>query len=250
MSYRRRNLVNGGGAGFNPAGLSKVSAWLRNAATSGAVSTWESMLDANDASGPSGKEPVGGAGGLLTFATNDVMSWPLTAANNQTTKTGFACWIKQPSNILETIIRIGTGTLGANVQKLAFFINTSRRLRFDAYISGADGRSFATPINVIPAAGTAFWVRFAYDSAGATEADRVKIYINGVSAGVLTGSNLGAGGTIGTLPTATGNALIGNSNNGVAAQAFNGEMGPNFYCLSDDLTASEELNLMNFEPLA
>jgi hypothetical protein len=250
MSYRRRNLVNNGAAGFNPSSLTKVTAWLRNAATSGAISTWESMLYYNDATGPSGKEPTGGTGGLLTFATNDVMSWPLNATNNQTTKTGFACWVKQPSNILETVIRIGSGTLGATAQKLAVFINTSRRIRFDAFISGADGRSFATPVNAIPAAGTSFWLRVAYDSGGATEADKVKIYINGVTAGALTGTNMGAGGTIGVLPTVTGNALIGNGNNGVAAQALNGDLGPNFYCLNDDLTATEELNLMNFEPLA
>jgi hypothetical protein len=45
----------------------------------------------------------------------------------------------------------------------------------------------------------------------------------------------------------TGNALLGNFNDGVAAGPYAGDLGPNLYSTGVDLTTAEDVALMNFE---
>ena len=164
---------------------------------------------------------------------------------NTADKWGFATWVRQPTSALATIFGIFNGTNGASARKLFCQLNTSRRVQFGIYINNVDGRQFNTAINTLPAAGTWVWVYWLYDSSLGGDAN-ARVHINTADIG-LTGANLGAGGTIGTLVQPTGNGTFGNLSDGVSLQGLNGDIGPNAFFLNDDLTVDEETNLMNFE---
>jgi len=237
--------------GFDPTQLTKVCGWLRNFTSSGDVVAWANALNPGNpamqtvpARRPSGS--VANGYPISVFATNDVLVWALGAENNSNTKFGLALWMRQPISAAEALFEIHVGTNGADVRKFTFYAQTSRRLYAEAFISGSNGRRGTTASDALPVAGTWVWVRVFYDSSGATEDDRLKIYING-GLQALTFSDLSAGGTTGVLPTAAGNALIGNHNDGTASGDYNGEFGRNFYVLQEDLTAQEDADLRDFE---
>lgn len=236
---------------FLPAQISAVSAWLRLSQFTdvGTLSIPDLLSDNPATQATAGKKPVMGlsANGLVIAdfqaANSQVLIWPLTATNNQTTKTGFACWLK-PSDVAgtEEIFAISDG---ASARKLQF-IKENSRIGANILISGGDGRQFLSPVAAL-ATGTWAWVRLAYDSSGATEDDRCKLYVNGTLQ-VTSKGNIGAGGTIGVLPTVTGNALIGGNHPTLANQAhLNATAGPNMFVIEGDITAAQDTALMNFE---
>lgn len=198
------------------------------------------------------RRPVNGlSNGLpistFTAANNSSLSWPLNAGNNQTTQTGFACWVKQPvSGGPECLISIGTGTGGADHQKLVIELDTSQRVTIMLFASDAGGR-FGQTANGTFIADTWFFLRWAYDSSQLTEALRSKLYINEVLQ-TQTFGDIGTGGVPTTLQVATGNAIIGNSDDsGSSSQGFNGSIGAHFYCLAGDLSAADGAGLMTLQ---
>lgn len=243
------------GGAFHPAQL--ASCWLRLAdgtVTGVGYSSVPDILNSNPAvQTTDARRPVNGTSSnglpIATWSSgaSSSLSWPLTAQNNSTTRFHWAVWVKQPTNNQEAIFSISTGTGGASVPKIQFFIEASRRLRADVYMSGANGRFARGAVNDLPPGGTWFFARLFYDSSVGGDGC-LKLYVNGL-ASVLTFGNLGTGPTLGVLPAATGNAVIGNLNNsGTPSLCLNGSLGPNFYILNGpDLTLAEETNLMNFE---
>jgi hypothetical protein len=246
LGYRRRRLTDE----LGPA-RSIVSAWLDNA-TIGADAV-AAVVDriaggASATQATAGRRPTGNADRSMTFATNDSLSWPLGAGNNQNTTPGICFYMKQPVSALETIFAIYNGAGGASVRKLLVGTNTARRLVASAYISGNDGRQISTPVNSLPVAGTSCFARMSYDSAVGGDGC-VTLAVNGTAIGSLTGANLGAGGTLGVLPTATGNAVIGDLADGVAVVPYNGTLGRYIFALSAAPNAAQEAWLMSMAPL-
>lgn len=236
---------------WTPAQQTKVTAWLRlqpATVTSGEYSSIPDQLASNPATSNSARRASVGAAAnslpIATFATNDCWSWPLASGNNSTTKRGFAGWVRFASIAsLAFVWCIFNGTAGASARQTQLGMS-SGLLVFNNYVSGSNGRQGLT--GAVVSAGVWYWLRTMYDSSQGTEATIAKLYLNGTLQ-TLTFGNLGTGGTLGALPTVTGNILIGNQNDGVAAAPLNGDLGPNFYVLNADLTAAEEAQLMQFE---
>ncbi len=187
---------------------------------------------------------------MMTFdaAGNSSLSWPLVPTNNQASKTGFACWVKQPVSAagFEAIFVIGGGTGGANVQKLGVLLLPTQAINVQLFANNAGGRQGTTATGVF-AADTWFFLRWVYDSTQATEALRSKLYINEVLVS-QTFSDLGVGAPVTTLQVGTGNAIIGNADDsGVTTRTFNGSLGQNAYVLAGDVLAVDGVSLMNYK---
>ena len=244
------------GAPFDPRDSGKISAWLRlsvSTINSGEYDTVVDVLNSNPTSqADTDRKPAAAtsANGLpvMTFDGSDMLVWPLIAANNSTTKIGWAFWYKpaSTSGVVQEMITIFNGSGGASAKKLQLY-QFSSQIFGEAYISGSDGRAANTPSSTV-ASGTWVWVRLDYDSSRGGD-DNLRLYING-SLPSITYGNLGVGGTLTTLPAATGNALIGSlidSDAGSAPLLNGAQIGPNIFTLNANLTAAEETALMNFE---
>lgn len=240
-----------GGVSFNPRDLSAVTAWLRlqvSSQSGGEWTNWVDVLNSNPGAINSARRPAvaAAANGLpiATFATNDCVSVPLIANNNQTAKMGWAFWVKVGDLASTTaLISVANGTGGSSAAKIQLFLSATEQPRIDAYISGTDGRRFTATSGITQDAWV--WCRLRYNKDLGGDANAT-VFING---SVVGGSyaNIGAGGTLTDLPTVTGNLLIGNVNDGAASSALNGSIGPNIFFLGDDITAAQEAALMNFE---
>lgn len=255
-SRRARWDMATGNAEFFPNQLSKVTGWLRHSQTADDLLQWTDMFGTNHATSdadhaPTAAASAGNASPIATYASagNTAMQWPLSASiNNHAGSTGFACWMRQPVSAIEFGWIIGNGTGGATGLRLAAMFNTNRSMRIRAYSTSGNGRQGVTASNTLPVAGTWFWCKHMFvASAVLAEADRIIVGINGAKQS-LTFSNLGTGVSPTTsLTSVTGNFIFGNLNFGTSSSGYNGDIGRNVFALSDDLTAAEETNLMNFE---
>lgn len=248
----RGPLLNQGG--FSPAQVSAVSSWLRLAASvESGGGEWEEIADVLAAGSPAVQTDADRLANAALSANNlptaqfdgsDVYVWPLTSGNNATTKTGFWIWFK-PGSVASVQHLVSIVSPTASAQKLDIYANNAQ-VFCECYISGVAGR-FGRTGNVLTAgAWTAIYVQ--YDSSRGGDAN-LAIFINGVSQG-LTYGNLGAGGTLTTLPVVTGNALIGgltNSDTPSQPIANNGELGPNLFSFTDNLTAGQIASFLAFE---
>jgi hypothetical protein len=250
MSYRRRNLVNGGLRPWNPVDNAKITAWHENTTLSGAISSVTDRKNTNPmAQSDADRQAVGATNGGMVF-TNDSLVLPMHASNNFTTGLGFAAWTKQPVSADENWI-VGVPNPGGTTDwKFYSQYASSRRFLLAFFTSGGNGRQFTTAVNAIPAAGTPFFLKWFYNSVPAGDAN-LTLTVNGVSA--LAGgawANIGTGGTLGALNTVTGNYFIGNFANSDAGQAgLQGTFGQDIFTLNADFTAAEETQAMNFRPL-
>lgn len=237
---------------LQPTSSGKVSSWLRlqaSSQTGGEWTNWVDVLNSNPGAINSARRPAveASANGLpiATFATNDCVSVPLIANNNQTTKLGWAMWVKFGDLAATTaLISIAPGTAGASAFKIQLFLTSTEQPRIDAYVSGSDGRRFTATSGLTQDTWT--WIRLRYNSSLGGDANAT-VFVNGT---VVTGSyaNIGAGGTLAELAAPTGNLLIGNVNDsGSPSSPLNGSIGPNIFLLRDDINTFEEYNLMNFE---
>lgn len=243
---------SGNVAAWTPAQQSKITAWLRlqdATAVSGDYSSIPDKLNSNPAvQTVAGRRPTQGLAAssvpIATFATNDCLSWPIGTGNNGRDQKGFASWFRIGSAGGGMLWSIYNGTLGASARQMQLIAAAAGSLGLNCFVSGNNGRQGA----VVSAytVGSWVWLRTMYDSSQSTEATKAKIYVNG-SLQTLSFSNIASGGTLGTLPSVTGNMLIGNQNDGTASSALNGDLGPNFFVLNADLTAAEEAQLMQFE---
>lgn len=243
----RRSFRSGG---FSPLDNSKISAWHRNT-TIGAVSSVTDQLNTNPMTQvDTDRQPTGNADGSMAFS-NKSLVLPMHASNNSVTGLGFAGWFVQPINLDEHWIVGIPNPGGTSNWKFSVAITTSRRLVFSFFTDGANGRSFTTAVNKMPAAGTPFWCDWFYDSTLGGDAN-LTLFINETT-GLTSGSwaNLGTGGTGTTLNVVTGNYFIGNfANSDAGSFGLIGTIGRNLYTLSSALTPAERTSLIAFEPLA
>jgi len=246
MSYKAPTTVFGG----VPVGA--VSAWLRFAnGTSDAngFSSVPDVLNSNPAVQPvNSAKParVLSANGLPMAdfdGTTDFWTWPLIAANNSTTAIGFMFWIV-PDDVSgdERLITIWLG-VGASTHK-CIFEKTGAALR--VFVRNGAANPEALTGNVL-SPGVPVCVGWEFNGAGATDAAKLVITVNGVA----------VASTNGALP-ATMNAPTGDINIGTYASAvlpFAGLLGPNILCFgsamagvtSGLLTPAARLAIANFE---
>lgn len=225
--------------GFSPLQIAKVSAWLRLANGTVTGSGYSSVPDVLGATSPAvqatdAQRPVNGtsANGLpIMDTTNDFLAWPLSAANNQATKNGFACWCKSNLSGFQNLFVIYNVGGGASAAKLDFFTNSATLSYFCETGGSATQASFMT-------ANVWHFVTVEYDGTQATDAARCLVTVDNV---VLGSTNVAIPVT---QPTPTGNAAIGGFAN---SQPWIGSIGPNFYALNAQLTTAERGALMGFE---
>lgn len=235
----------------SPRFVPALRGWMDLSAASQSGGEWTGFVDVmnnNPGTTNAARRPAAAAANnglpIATFASNDAVSVPLVSAiNNQTTRLGWALWAKVGDLVgFNTLLSISSGTGGASAAKLQLFVSSTEAITVDAYIGSGNGRRFTTTATIPQDTWT--FVRLAYNSDGGGDAN-VSVFINGV---LQPGSfsNLGAGGTLTTLPTVTGNLIIGNINNGSASAALNGSIGPDIFFLGEDIPTADELRLMNY----
>ncbi len=259
MRNRRRQLALGGGApaAFSPSSLSAVSAWLRVAnATSGVngISSVPDVLNTNPAvQSVDARKPVieNSVNGLpcMRFATNDVLSWPITAQSSAPSYAGWGMWVKcDAGTILQSAIRVRTGTGAASANKISVALFAGRLWQSAYYIPSPTN---GTRTDTIAADTGWHFVTVEFDPDGLTSDTQRTLTVDNVLTGTVSGA------TVGTLTAGvTGNILIGNNVNDVASTgALNGLIGPNIYAFGAKmpgatqglLTTAARTALMNFE---
>lgn len=210
MSHRRRRMINGGGAAFNP--QSVLTAWLENGVSVAAVSSVTDRMNTNPAvQATAGRQPAGDATGAITWDGNDCLSWPLVASQNKATGAlAFAFWFK-PASILtnQGVINIHNGTGGASVQTLRIYAGAGN-IVMEVRNNGVVGRR-GTIASVL-AAGTSAFITGEFNGALASEATRHVITLNGVVQ-TLSFVALSGGASDTVLNDPTGNLLIGGAAN-------------------------------------
>ena len=235
----------------SPLHVAALRGWIDLSASSQSGGEWTQFLDVknnNPGAINAARRPAVAAANnglpVASFVTNDAVAVPLVAGiNNQTDRLGWAFWVKVGNLAgFNTLLSISSGTGAASAAKIQLFLNGSNAITVDAYISGANGRRFTSTATVAEDSWT--WLRLRYDSSLGGDAN-VATFINGAAA-TGTYSNLGSGGTLTTLPTTTGNLIIGNINDGSASAALTGSIGPDIFFLGEDPSVADELRLMNY----
>lgn len=244
----------------SPSDVGAVSAWLRVASATSdvnGISSLPDMLNNNPAvQSVDARKPVieNSANGLpcMRFATNDVLSWPITLQSSANDYAGWGCWVKiDAASGTQRIFRCSTGTLGASGNKL----NLST--------AGATVSSSASPAsapgtfrnNITGAVTNNSWHFYTieWDKDGASNIEEYTLTLDGVN--LTNSSTLSPTTKMGSLSPVTGNILIGNTNNGVASSPLNGLIGPNIYAFGRKmanvncgvLTSAARAFLMNYE---
>lgn len=249
---------------FSPTQVSALSAWLRLAASEATLGEYDNVTDVltnNDAvQADADRKPAAAtsANGLpvATFDGTDVWTWPIAASNHSTDKWELLLWVKPASLGAGQRVFACDTSGGATLSRLRVTLNTSGGVDVLVFITNSDGRQFSTP-NSLVSAGAWSFLRIKYDSLGAAEADtdglttdaKVRVFVGG-TARALTGANVGAGGAIGALRTATGDNLIGaatNSDTPVSPLLNGGQIGPNVFVTNAALTTAQAAALMAFE---
>jgi hypothetical protein len=233
--------------------LLKIKGQLRLQASSqsaGEWTNWVDVLNSNPGAINAARRPAVGASNnglpLATFATNDCVAVPiLSGVNYSTTRFGYAFWMAPVAyGSAQSIVSVGNGTGGASVRAFEFEIVSApaRSMKCNVFDASGGVKIGTGAANAFPVAGTQVWTRIFYDSTGATDADKLKLWANEVPVALTF---TGAGTHL--LRSATGNILLGNYNDGVASQPYAGSMGPNIWTYDVDFTAAEGLALMNVD---
>lgn len=218
---------------------SPIAAWLRFAQATITGVGYSSVPDILGATSPAvqatdARRPnnATSSNGLpIANCADDFLTWPLAAAINGATKSGFACWVKSTLNGPTNLFVIWLGGGGASANKVDYFINGSTLQHLLEVGGQALKAAFMSP-NVW------HFVTAEYDGTQGTDAARCLITVDGV---VLASTNT----SIPTSqPTPTGNAWIAGFG---SIQNLIGSIGPNFWALARQLTTTERNNLMAFE---
>lgn len=227
--------------GTSPLQSGKVSAWLRLGSGTITGLGYSSVPDVLGATSPAvqatdARRPPNGtsANGLpIANVTNSQLAWPLSAANNQATQNGFACWCKSNLTGNQNLFAIYNSGAGASAAKLDYFLQGSTNLQYFCESGGLATKAAFMTANVW------HFVTVEYDGTQATDQLRCLVTVDGV---VLATTNT----AIPTSqPTPTGNASL--LAFGAGVQPLVGSLGPNFFALNGQLTAAERTALMNFE---
>lgn len=245
------------GAPFVPNQLSAVSAWLRVAnatLVSGNVSSLPDMLNTNPAvqtatlRRPTLELSAGNGLPCMRFASNNVLSWLITAQSaGGTSQGGWGLWVKlNAASSVQTMIAIRALTGGANGRKL--LLTTSAATASASASPDGTAQKFIDSGNLIDAGW--HFLTLEYDSTQGTDAGKLVLTVDAVSVGTISGAA-----TLGALFAATGNVLIGNQQDSTASSPLNGLIGPNIYSFASKtagattglLSTAERLALMGFE---
>lgn len=239
--------ANNPGHVFTPTDITAISAILDvGTATlvSGDISSLPDLLNSNPAvqtvaaRRPTLELSAGNALPCMRFATNDVLSWPITAQSaGGTSQAGWGLWVKlDAASGIQSLIQVLSATGGANGTKLRLR-SSSTAIQFFA---SPDGTS--TKNNIASSVLDTGWhfLTFEYDSTAGTDAAKMVATVDGVSVGTVSGAA-----TLGALFAATGNILIGNGQDTTSASGpLNGLIGPNIYAFASK-TAGATTGLMS-----
>jgi len=261
-AHARWEMAAAVGAPFVPttdiSGITAISAILDVATAtlvSGDISSLPDLLNSNPAvQTVSGRRPtleLSAGNGLpcMRFATNDALSWPITAQSaGGTSQAGWGLWVKfDTASGSRTLVNITNQTGGATGTKLRIRSN-SLTMQATASPDGTATKTCASG-NINDSAWHFYTIE--YDSTAGTDAGKLVLTVDGVSLGSISGAA-----TLGTLFAATGNITIGNGADDVSpSSALNGLIGPNIYAFASKtagattglLSTAERLALMNFE---
>lgn len=243
--------------GFLPTQITAVSAILSvpNATlVSGDISSLPDLLNANPAvqtvaaRRPTLELSAGNRLPCMRFATNDVLSWPITAQSaGGTSQAGWGLWVKlDAASGSQSLINITTST-GASGTKLRMGTSVATV----TCRASPDGTAIKTNTtgNVLDTGW--HFITFEYDSTAGTDAAKMTVTFDGVSVGTVAG-----GATLGALFAATGNILIGNLQDAASALSpLNGLIGPQIYAFASKtagattglMSSAERASLMAYE---
>lgn len=186
-----------------------ITAWLRNAVTSGDVDFVADTLNAGNPATTNGTI-TGNADFSMTFSTGELI-WPLVAANNQTQTFGVYMRLKRTGTTSAQFPwAIDIGTNGASARKVFFQKSTTNGI-VRVYNATSTAARAATVTNAFSSTGQ--WDVYGVEldlGSGLAEDKRCVITINGVVQSFTGSTPLGA---ITEMPSAmgtpTGNFIIG-----------------------------------------
>jgi hypothetical protein len=241
------------GGSFDPTSLGVVGAWLRNT-TVGAVESVTDVLNDNPAANADpARQPVGNADGSMTLV-NDLLIWPIGAAQNASPQFGIALWIK-PANVTgsKAILAQRMAASGASAMRLLFQL-TGAGLLADIYIDDSNARRGRELVS--QAAGVPAFVTLEYD--GEQSGDARLIITSELNALELTYSaSLGVATEMPpTLVQPTGNNFLFATTT-TSGSAFVGDAASNIFLLGSKMPGAEiglltheaRAALRNFHPL-
>lgn len=231
------------------AALGKADFWLHNTAASGAIASVADLRASNPATQTvAGRKPTGAAGSSIAFDGGDTLVFPVTAANATASKWWLATWVK-PTSLGTLQIFFSSYVVATSLARIELYWQGTGKVAMSIYSDGVTGRNAIATSNGSLATGTPAFVVWAFDSAGATEADKCHIYVDGADI-PLTFSGVG---TITTLPVVTGNHIIGGRGNldTPVAPVLNGTViGQDIWGGATVLTPLERAALRAYAPLA
>ncbi len=254
MNYERPDS----GPIFYPQSITAVSAWLRTSdatIVAGDISVLPDFLNSNPAvqtvaaRRPTLELSAGNGLRCMRFATNDVLVWPITAQSaGGASQAGWGLWVKlNAASLVQTLVSIANFTGGANGFKIRIRSSTAT-VQTLASPDGPSSKSCSSG-NVLDTGW--HFVTLEYDAGGATDAAKLVLTVDAVALGTISGAA-----TLGALFAATGNILIGNSQDDVTPSGpLNGLIGPNIYAFASKtagattglMSTAERLQLMNYQ---
>jgi hypothetical protein len=218
-------------ANFGPLG-----AWFRVADAISDVNGVSAIPDALNASSAvqsvNARKPSLGVSSnglpVLNFAAGNVLTLPIAAFNNNQAAYGVGFWLKATSVALQTVFSVRLASGGANHDQIRFGFESAGSLFTTAYVSDGNGRKGVTNGSGY-SAGVWRFITLEYYGAAGSESQRLSLYLDAnPTRATLTFASEGAGGTLGALPAATGNILIGSEIDG-SLNPFVGQIGPHIY---------------------
>ncbi len=257
-------LVAGGGSGFSPLQVSSVKRWYRLAAStpvSGEYPAVEEVLGGTDlAQTSANRKPATAtsANGLpvATFDGSDLWLQTLESGNNGTAKWWCFFYFKAASLGSTQRLYGCRASGGASANRVDITLNTDGSLAFTVFVSALNGRTYATTGGLVTAgAWTSGYVQFdstqpsEADLDGATATAKTRIAVAG-DFEALVAADVGTGGAVTGLVSATGTAVIGATNDSdtpVTPILNNGQIGPNLFFGDEPLTADQFAALIGFE---
>jgi hypothetical protein len=211
---------------------SVITSWLRGSATSGDQSSVADVLNPSNPAiqGQSARRPTALSDSSLQYNTNDVMVWPLIPQNNGELFWLWAGWIEHDAVtvVAEMYCSIFNLTNGASARKVEFGRHSNGALRFDCYTSDGNARRFTTTATF---GADPFFALAEFCATQTGEANQMVVRANGaVQSGTFADVGTPAPLSGGLTAGVTGNMMIGNRRDGVAASPLNGRMARNQWC--------------------
>jgi len=256
-------LAAGSGGSFDPRQVSAIKRWYRLAASTPVSGEYQTIVDVFGGTAltqtSSNRKPAAStaANGLpiAMWDGSDMALMTLDASgtgNNSDTTWEIDVWwnIVNIAGAAQRILACDTAA-GASLNRLRIGTLAAGSLSVDVFVTNADGRNFTTAIT-----NGIHHLRIAYNSAGTQDStaspaatDKMRVWIDGVASG-LTAVNIGAGGALGSLRSATGTAIFGAANDAdapVSPQLNTAWQGPNLTIADAILSDTEAANLRLFE---